>query len=301
MSKEPEARYPCRKVAHGDIVCPSVSVVVLETFPKVKKSVTKRYPDGRTLSLLLVDEKMTEKSMTFGWTWDYVELRRQKEEGAGINFQYWEKAGLEMNLTLFGTYLVGKMFTLDFARVTNSNLRPVEDWRDEIDSDIAFPMVDPKKVVMQDGFSANEKENLYMRSLMHVEVVDALSNHESENKKKAAAASVSSTEEQEEGVKKQEEGVKKQEGGVTPCTFCGDIPCVWLGEHDNVVMTDKLEHDHIFGVENKTRRRVAYRYMFRILNGGAGQKGVRKRQPECVENGIRALFPDKDYMGFKEK
>jgi hypothetical protein len=87
----------------------------------------------------------------------------------------------------------------------------------------------------------------------------------------------------------------------TPCALCGDIPCVWLGELGNVVANDELEHSHMFCVENRTRRRVAYRYMFRIINGGAGQKGVRKRQPECVENGIRALFPDAKYMGFKEK
>jgi hypothetical protein len=32
-----------------------VSMDVLETEPKVKKSITKKYPDGRTLSLLVVD------------------------------------------------------------------------------------------------------------------------------------------------------------------------------------------------------------------------------------------------------
>jgi hypothetical protein len=81
----------------------------------------------------------------------------------------------------------------------------------------------------------------------------------------------------------------------TPCALCGDIPCVWLGKLGNVVANDKLEHSRTFGVQNRTRRRVAFRYMFRIINSGTGQKGIRKRQLECIENGIRALFPDTNY------
>jgi hypothetical protein len=37
---------------------------VLETEPKVKKSIVKQYPDGRTLSLL-VDEKLVERALLF--------------------------------------------------------------------------------------------------------------------------------------------------------------------------------------------------------------------------------------------
>jgi hypothetical protein len=76
---------------------------------------------------------------------------------------------------------------------------------------------------------------------------------------------------------------------------------VWLAQREQVVANDKLEHEHVFAVENKTRRKVGFRYMFWVINGGAGQKGIRKRLPECVENGVRALFPDPVYMGFKEE
>jgi hypothetical protein len=33
----------------------------------------------------------------------------------------------------------------------------------------------------------------------------------------------------------------------------------------------------------------------------ARRKRVRKRLPECVETGVRALFPDDQYMGFMEE
>jgi hypothetical protein len=61
-----EKRYPAVKPPPG-WTPPPVSMVVLETSPKVKKCNTKRYPDGRTLSLLLVDEVIIKKSVAFSW------------------------------------------------------------------------------------------------------------------------------------------------------------------------------------------------------------------------------------------
>jgi hypothetical protein len=46
--------------------------------------VTTRYPDGQTLSLLVVDDKFVEKSMTFGLEWDFEEIKEQKEKGAEV-------------------------------------------------------------------------------------------------------------------------------------------------------------------------------------------------------------------------
>jgi hypothetical protein len=43
---------------------------------------------------------------------------------------------------------------------------------------IAFPLVDIKKLRLESGFSADEKENPFMKSLMHDMVVDALDKHE---------------------------------------------------------------------------------------------------------------------------
>jgi hypothetical protein len=38
------------------------------------------------------------------------------------------------------------------------------------------------------------------------------------------------------------------------------------------------------------------------MEGGPGSKGVRTWLPECVEKGVRALFPDSEgkFMGFME-
>lgn len=75
------------------------------------------------------------------------------------------------------------MFTLNFSKVTKASLT-AEDWRDEDKNDIAFPMVDINKVEMKEGYSPTEKENIYRCSLVHVEVVDALSKYK--NKKAAS-------------------------------------------------------------------------------------------------------------------
>jgi hypothetical protein len=68
---------------HADVLViqpEPISVVILENNPKVKKSVTKWYHDGHTLSLLIVDEKLQEKSLTYRWEWDYDLLLRQQKE-----------------------------------------------------------------------------------------------------------------------------------------------------------------------------------------------------------------------------
>jgi hypothetical protein len=303
-----EKRYPAVKPPPGWTPPPVLSMVVLATSPHVKKCITKRYPDGRTLSLTVVDDVLIEKSVAFSWTWNYAEIEKQNEEGADIRFKYWEKGGLEASLTYFGTYLVGKLFTLDFSKLEKTNLITAEDWRNEVEHDISFPMVDVNKVKLEEGFSSTEKVNNYMRCLMHVEVVDALLNHQireaagelregdgTENKKEEEMREDDVTE-------NKTEEVPPSSNNKTKCASCGELPCVWLSERGNVITTERMEHENMFGIENRSRRKLAFRYMFRITNGGAGQKGVRQRQPECVENGIRALFPDEDeYMGFKEE
>ena len=63
---------------------------------------------------------------------------------------------------------------------------------------------------------------------------------------------------------------------------------------------DVVQYGEQFGVLNSTRRRIAFRFYFRVVNEGPGQAGVRKRLPACVETGVRAIFPDAEYMGFRE-
>jgi hypothetical protein len=76
---------------------------------------------------------------------------------------------------------------------------------------------------------------------------------------------------------------------------------VWISEIETVVAVDKMEHAGTSTL-NSSRRRVAYRNMFLVINEGPGSKGVRTQLPECVEKGMRALFPDSkgNFMGFKE-
>jgi hypothetical protein len=261
---------------------PPFTVEVLRKDP-VKKAITKRYPDGRTLTLVVDDDQLVEKMMTYRWEWDYDKVREEKNKGESVTFKYWVKGPLDVGLSYFGTYLFGKTVAFDFAKVTGTNL-VAEDWRDEVQYDIAFPLVNIKKIRLESGFSVDEKENPFMKSLMHDMVVDALAKHEN-----TMAAS--------ERLRAEARG---RENSVL-CSLCGENPCFWIQERVAVIANDENEHGHTFTIDNKSRRKLAYRHMFRVVNGGPGQKGVRKRLPACVETGVRALFPDEEYMGFKEE
>jgi hypothetical protein len=75
--------------------------VILETKPKERKSITKIYPDGRTLTLLVIDDKLVEKSLTFCWDWNYELIREEKERGKTVSFKFWKKGELEVGLSYF--------------------------------------------------------------------------------------------------------------------------------------------------------------------------------------------------------
>ena len=68
---------------------------------------------------------------------------------------------------------------------------------------------------------------------------------------------------------------------------------MWSAECVTIIAKDENEHSHTSS--------MAFRHMFIVTSGGYGQKGVRRRLPECVEKGVRALFPDAEHMGFKEE
>jgi hypothetical protein len=93
----------------------------------------------------LIDDKLVEKSLTFCWDWDYELIREETEKGKSVSFKFWKKGGLEAGLSYFGTYLFGKMFTLNFSKITTTNI-VAEDWCGEVAYNIAFPMVNVKKV-----------------------------------------------------------------------------------------------------------------------------------------------------------
>jgi hypothetical protein len=126
---------------HGEDGTPPISIVILSKDP-VKNAITKRYPDGRTLTLVVDNNKLVEKMMTYRWEWDYEKVREEKYKGETVSFKYWVKGALDVGLRYFGTYLFGKTVALDFSK---TNL-VAEDWRAEVGNDIAFPLVDIKKL-----------------------------------------------------------------------------------------------------------------------------------------------------------
>jgi hypothetical protein len=93
----------------------------------------------------------------------------------------------------------------------------------------------------------------------------------------------------------------KDTAGDTVCLFCNDCLFMWEAECDNVSTLIATEHradDPT--VTNSTHRKTSFRYIWSVRNG-IGQKNVRTKHPECVKTGIRALFPDNIFMGFKEE
>jgi hypothetical protein len=97
------------------------------------KSISKKYEDGCTLSLQVIDEKLVEKSLTYSWVWDYNVLEKEREAGATVQFKWYEKNGLEVEMTYYGTYLVGKMITLTAkSKVKFPHLFP-DDWHNKLE------------------------------------------------------------------------------------------------------------------------------------------------------------------------
>jgi hypothetical protein len=128
--------------SHGeDGSPPPIRVVVLSKYP-AKKAITERYKDGHTLTLVFYDDKLIEKMIAcFRWDWDYEKVREEKEKGETVSFKYWVSGGLDVRLRYVGSYLFGKTFALDFSKVSKATL-VAEDWRVEVNNDIAFLMID---------------------------------------------------------------------------------------------------------------------------------------------------------------
>jgi hypothetical protein len=167
---------------------------------------------------------LVEKSLAFHWDWDNNLIEKEKEKGrGGVSFKYWAKGGLEVSLTYFGSHLFGKMFTLDFCKVTNTNI-VAKDWRDEVVDDIAFPMVDVKTIRLEEGFSPDEKDNPFMKKLMHDMVVDALVNL---HKTKDNVSQIGS-----------------DNGGDSLCDLCGENPCIWVCQREVDIAIDENKHGY---------------------------------------------------------
>jgi hypothetical protein len=188
MSDRYNTRYRAvsRPQPHGTVVAPVVSIDLLETEPKEIKAVTKRYleeGDSCVLALTIVDDKIEEKSMTYKVPWDLDMCRSEIKKGATVGFKWWENKGLELHLlTYLGSILVGKMVTLTVeSKITHGHLFPTN-WRDEIETEIAFPAVSVSKIELNDGYSKVEKENPRM-ALFYFEDIVMLLMNDDENKR----------------------------------------------------------------------------------------------------------------------
>jgi hypothetical protein len=91
----------------------------------------------------------------------------------------------------------------------------------------------------------------------------------------------------------QESQEQQEEAGY--CDICGHSTCQFLQWQDELERHVDIMYPE---VTNKAKRYHMYRHMSRQLNGPLG-KGKRKPLPTCLEQGIKDLFPSKDYIGFK--
>jgi hypothetical protein len=90
---------------------------------------------------------------------DYDVLEKEREAGATVRFKWYEKNGLEVGMAYYGTYLVGKMITMTAeSKVKFPHLFP-DDWHDELESDISFPLIDVNKIELHEGYSPEENKN----------------------------------------------------------------------------------------------------------------------------------------------
>ena len=204
----------------SEVLRPLVDVVDLDE-NEDRKCVTKRYPDGRSLSMLVIDDEIIEKHMTYKMLWDLGEMRKVQEKGEGeVSFKYWEKRGLSVLKSFYGTCLVGLMFTLDYTLVTHPNMK-CEKLVDKLDNDIDFPMVDVRKLPMMDGYSLLQRDNEMLGSIMLEHIVSALLKFEEDKQSEDGTEFVNRK--------------RKAEEEDIQCNVCGEKPCVWSSERDTVV------------------------------------------------------------------
>jgi hypothetical protein len=278
-------RYACVKVpVPPGTVIPEVRVEVVESHPEVVKSVTKRCVDGRTLFLHVVDDVIKEKHLNYSWPWDYDALKQEKEKGGKVSFKCFERHGLEIGLTYYGTYLVTKTFTLTAkCRKKFPQFFPTN-WHDELHSEIPFPGINVDRIELVDGYSIDRFENKRMAGFFEEDILNAMERNDEKNREIDEVVDVIANTDNTDD---------------TACEYCAQSPCVWLQEEERVFQVDMLQHAGTLFTSNSICRKVAFKHMWRVMNG-IGQNGVRTRHPECVEMGVRAAFPDSEFMGFRE-
>ena len=251
---------------------PPVSVVVVEREPQVIQSVTKRYLDGRTLSLWVVDDQLVYKNMSYKGEWEMERIMKEYDADSCINYKFYEMTDLVVRSSYLGTYLLGTSYLLTFESDATKKLR-VDNWHTEIQYDIAFPAVNLEHIDLKVGYAPKQKENPRLAEIMMEEVWKLIVDYED-----------------------QEQRNNENPPMFTRCHECQATPCVWTSNKTRILENDYFEHGHRLDVLNSTRRMIAYRLMFRILNSGPGPPSATKTLPTCVDFGILTTMPDNQYM-----
>ena len=93
------------------------------------------------------------------------------------------------------------------------------------------------------------------------------------------------------------------------CKYCKMDPCIFTRLQYDIMDRDtkinKVNNlpSHPMGgvVRNRERRHRAFKYAAYTLYGFLG-KGIRKKMPQCIEEGIRCLYPAYDglHVGYKD-
>ena len=86
------------------------------------------------------------------------------------------------------------------------------------------------------------------------------------------------------------------------CEDCEADPCVFVDHKESLLAFDEAEHslqDDTPTVPNNVRRKLLYRQLTLMINGGPLGAGVRRPLPDCCVNAIRAMLPSDTFMGFK--
>jgi hypothetical protein len=86
------------------------------------------------------------------------------------------------------------------------------------------------------------------------------------------------------------------------CPGCGDEPCVFLEHEESLIEFDEVEHSGLALEDrptNNIRRKMLYRQITLMINGGPLGAGVRRELPSCCVSAIWAMLPSETFMGFK--
>jgi hypothetical protein len=85
------------------------------------------------------------------------------------------------------------------------------------------------------------------------------------------------------------------------CAECGEDPCVFFKHAELVQASDDAEHGHLAAEDlpaNNIRRKMMYRQLTLMLNGGPLGAGVRRPLPSCCVSAIRDMLPSDSFMGY---